>query len=373
MNLTIFFSVADKLASKTPPVNLDPLYNVQSVPNSFVYFETSEVEICIILNSFPSKQSHIETIPSFIFKSITDLISPILANLINISVTSGYFPTFMKTARVVPIYKSGFRNNKTNYRPISTLPFLSKVYERLMHNRLMDFCVIYNVLYDDQYAFRHSRSTTDAILKFNDICYASLNNENYLISVFLDFSRAFDTVVHIILCGKLEKCGVRGGINRWFRSYLTGRSQYVDVNGECSAPVAVTYSVPQGSILGPLCFLIYINDMYCCTNLNIIHFADDGTAFSVNPSLDAVVGNINNELFKLDNWLCANKLSLNVVKSSYAIYTNKPVNSFPPIKIRNVPLTHVNRVKFWELTWIVNSILLITFPQCVQKNLNPLQ
>ena len=185
----------------------------------------------------------------------------------------------------------------------------------------MNFFRKYKVLYEDQYGFRQNNSPTDAILKFTDLCYSNFNNKEYLISVFLDFSRAFDTVVHSILCDKLEKCGIRGFMSSWFRSYLEGRTQYVVLNGKASPSANITCSVPhQGSILGPLCFLIYINDMNRCSRLNIVHFADDSTVFSSNMDLDALTVSVNSELDKIDHWLRANKLSLNVKKSSFTIY-----------------------------------------------------
>ena len=167
----------------------------------------------------------------------------------------------MKIGRIIPLHKSGVKTVKSNYRPISTLPFLSKVYERVIHTRLLKFLTKFGVLYPDQYGFLKNKSTTDAILKFSDCCYANFNDKNFLISVFLDFSRAFDTIDHDIMCRKLERCGVRGSMNEWFKSYFRGRSQYVEVAGTRSSLVNIRCSVPQGSILGPLCFLVYIKDM----------------------------------------------------------------------------------------------------------------
>ena len=139
--------------------------------------------------------------------------------------------------------------------------FWVKLYERLIQRKLLKFFNKYEVLYDDQYGFLRGRSTTDAILKFTDCCYNSLNSRNYVAAIYLDFTRAFDTIDHDVLCRKLEACGVRGTMNEWFRSYLGGRSQFVDVQGNTSSVTPITGSVPQGSILGPLCFLIYVNDM----------------------------------------------------------------------------------------------------------------
>jgi len=323
-----FSSVASDLASKIPVCDFDPISNVERVSNSFVFFETNRDEINKIIQSFPSKRSHLHSIPSFIYKHISSVISPIFSDLINLSVAAGVFPNFMKVARLVPIHKSGPRVDKENYRPISTLPFLSKVYERLIHARLMKYFLKYNLLYSDQYGFLKNKSTTDAILRFTDCCYSNFNRKEFLISVFLDFSRAFDTIDHVILCRKLEQYGVRGSMNSLFKSYLGGRLQYVDIGGSSSRSSEISCSVPQGSILGPLLFLIYINDMHRCTNLSIVHFADDSTVFVGDPCLRSLEQRVNRELNSIDRWLCANRLSLNVKKSSFTIYTNNPINKF---------------------------------------------
>jgi len=252
----------------------------------------------------------------------------------------------MKKSRTVPIHKTGAKLNKCNYRPISTLPFLSKVYERLINSRILKFLNKFNVLYENQFGFLKHRSTTDAILSFTDNCYNCLNNSEYMINICIDFSRAFDTVDHDILCQKLEYCGFRGTMNRWFRSYLEGRSQVVDINGSISRPSSIRCSVPQGSILGPLCFLIYINDMNRCADLNFIHFADDSTVFAAASSLPVLVDRVNAGLVGIDTWLCANRLSLNISKSFFSIFTNRPIDRLPQLTIRNQSLTHVKSMKF---------------------------
>ena len=189
-------------------------------------------------------------------------------------------------------------------------------------------------------------SITDTILKFTYSCYGCFNKSEYMINISMDFSRAFDTVDHDILCAKLERCGVRGTMNEWFKSYLGGRSQVVDINGVVSHPSDVICSVPQGSILGPLCFLVYINDMHRCANLDFVHFADDSTVFSVDSSLPALVDRVNAGLAKIDTWLCANHLSLNVAKSSFSIFTNRPIDILPTLTVRNQNLSFVKNMKF---------------------------
>ena len=275
--------------------------------------------------------------PSFVFKFFSADVSGVLADLINGSVISGVFPDCFKSARVIPLHKSGSKTDRKNYRPISTLPFCSKVYERCIHNRLVGYLDKYRVLFPDQYGFLRNRCTTDAVLKFTDCCAAALNKRQFLLATFLDFSKAFDTLDIDIMCCKLREYGFRGFMNTWFESYLRGRTQYVEVGQHKSSTVTLSCSVPQGSILGPLCFLLYVNDMHRCSSLNFVQFADDSTVYCSGPSLCDLSEYLNVELNKIDKWLCANKLSLNVVKSSYTIFSNKNCTNTPRIEIRGVP------------------------------------
>ena len=151
----------------------------------------------------------------------------------------------MKIARVVPIHKAGPKFEKENYRPISTLHFLSKVFERLVHGRLLKFFNKYDVLYTNQYGFLKNKSTTDAILKYSDFCYDNFNNGGYMTTVFLDFSKAFDTIDHQIMVDKLECYGIRGQMNLWFQSYLGDRSQFVEIGGLQSSRSCLLYTSPS--------------------------------------------------------------------------------------------------------------------------------
>ena len=342
-----FTSVSHKLASKIPPSNSDPTIHVSNPTNSFVYFPTNSNEVQKIIAGFKSKGSHLLTIPSFIYKRVSHLISPILSKLINESFSRGIFPNVLKLARVIPIFKSGKKNIIPNYRPISTIDFLAKVFEKVIFNRLSNFLDKYELINCQQFGFRRGRSTGDAILRFTDSIYDTFSENKFFISVLLDFSKAFDTVNHEILLRKLFLLGIRGPSLLWFKSYLSDRKQYVCINNSCSPTLSIDTGVPQGSILGPLLFILYINDMCkSSSELSFVHFADDTTVFRKGGDLNELFTVVNRELTYVDEWLRANKLSLNVNKTTYMIFSNKSKVTDRRIFIRNIDVSLVSTAKF---------------------------
>ena len=226
-------------------------------------------------------------------------------------------------AKVVPIYKGDCKNLISNYRPVSVLPvFFSKILERLLYNRLLAFLNKHNLLYKYQFGFREKLSTDTALIILIDKITSALNDGDTVLGVFLDFSKAFDCVNHSILLQKLEHLGIRGVALEWFRSYLNKREQYVCYNGTVSSKTEVTCGVPQGSILGPLLFLIYINYIAnVSTVLFLIIFADDTNAFISGKNTAELIRQMNEELEKLVIWLEVNKLKLNIKKTHFIIFS----------------------------------------------------
>ena len=196
------------------------------------------------------------TYPSKVVKILEPILSPLLAVIVNKSIDTSYFPNYLKTARVIPIYKSGDKSEVTNYRPISILPLFSKILERLVYNQLYYFLEKFDILHQNQYGFRSKRSTSQAALDYLQDIYNSVDKGEPVVSIFLDFSKAFDCIDHKILLAKLYRYGVRGSTHEWFASYLKNRKQFVCVNDQSSETKINYYGVPQGSILGPLLFLI---------------------------------------------------------------------------------------------------------------------
>ena len=306
----------------------------------------TNVEVERLVKSLVNKTNGINSIPTFMYKKIINIISPVIATLFNKSIEEGIFPSCLKVARVIPIFKEGDRADVNNYRPISLLPFLSKVFEKLMYSRLNIFLTNNNILKNNQFGFRKNICTEDALLEFLNDAYNSLNSKKIFTVVYLDFSKAFDTVSHSILLSKLERVGVRGVVNNWFRSFLTSRRQYVHTNGCDSDTERINCGVAQGSILGPLLFILYINDFAkVCNRLKCIHYADDTTLYFAHDNIENITSVFNDEMIAIDRWLIANRLSINFKKMSYMTISNASYVLDIPLYLRNVRLKICNHTK----------------------------
>ena len=324
-------------------------YLTGSFDNPFSFRPVTTTDIEKVILSLKNKSSDTKTVPAKILKHLHVIIAPVLKSIINKSFESALFPDNLKIAKVVPIFKDGQKTNCSNYRPISILPVISKIFEKCAHKQLYDFFQLHNILVREQYGFRSGKSTTNAIVNFLNYLYQHLDKRYHIFSIFLDFSKAFDCVNHTILISKLRHYGVRGLALEWIISYLTNRQQYVVVGDAASSMVPIKTGVPQGSILGPLLFLIYINDLAKVTNFfKFILYADDSTlSCKFTPdALPNIHNEINNKLEIVSNWLTANKLSVNISKTKYILFSYKNKIEIPTIKIGQGTINSIDHIKF---------------------------
>ena len=236
-----------------------------------------------------------------------------LAEIFNQSILTGIYPAKFKLAKVVPVFKDDDDTLPENYRPISLLYIYNRIFEKLIHARLTKFINKNNIIYNLQYGFRSKHSTQHAILDIVNNIHNSMDNGKYTCGIFIDLKKAFDTVNHSILVAKLENYGIRGLINTWFKSYLTDHQQSIEIDNHISKEEKTLCGVPQGSVLGPLLFLLYINNIYkCSSEFTFYLFADDTSIIYANNNLRTLESTVNSELAKVSEWLKANKLTLNI-------------------------------------------------------------
>ena len=300
-----FSSVGSNLAKDIPLSSYSHLSFLSgSYANSIFISMATEQEVLDICDNFrPGTAAGFDNINMNLVKESISLIIKPLTHIFNLSLSSGIVPHQMKIARVIPLFKSGDKSTFTNYRPISILPAFSKILERIVYNRILSYLNERNILSDSQFGFRKNHSTEYALSILYDRLSNAIDNNEYTAGIFLDLSKAFDTVNHQILLEKLNHYGIRGVAHSWISSYLSNRKQFVQYDSVCSAHSVISCGVPQGSILGPLLFLIYINDLCNVSKvLDFILFADDTNIFFSHRNEDYLQNTLNVELDNVTNW-----------------------------------------------------------------------
>ena len=357
----------DKRIPSAKPHYNEYMKNIK-VSNSFFLKPANSTEIKeIILSLDINKSLGPNSVPVFILKVCDNLFAHYLSAIINISFVTGIFPDLCKVAKVIPVFKKDDPLNCLNYHPISLLPVFSKIFEKVIYKRMYEYLEKNKLIYNCQFGFKANHSTNHALISMTEKLKTLLDSKHIVAGVYIDLEKAFDTINHEILCDKLNYCGLRGKINQLIKSFLSNREQFVYINGYESPKEKVTCGVPQGSTLGPLLFLLYINDLrFTLKHSEASHFADDTAIICQSRNKNKLEINLNNDLSCLSEWLNANRLSLNVDKTKLLIFRSKKSNINPSdikIKLANTRLKVSSHVKYFgdfldeHLSWTCHNNL----------------
>jgi hypothetical protein len=320
--------------------------------------EATEADVTKILNSLNiDKSSGPDDIGNRVLKSCSSALAYPISFLINKSLKSGCFPSQWKLSNVVPVYKKGDKQIKNNYRPVSLLSNTSKVFEKIVYNSLYDYCLKNGLLSTRNSGFKKNDGTVNQLLYLIDKIYKGLDDEKEIAVIFLDITNAFGRCWHKGLMYKLKKIGIRGNLLDWFVSYLSNRKQKVVIGGRCSQILELLAGVPQGSILGPLLFLIFLDDIEEAIESEINLFADDTILMKTYTSSRDAENTLNSDLLKIENWASKWLVEFNPVKTFFINFSLKQKKSILNLKFKNEKIVQVSEHKHLgvyftsDMTW----------------------
>ena len=348
---TFFIEIGESLAEKLPDSSKSYRDYLVQAQSSFQLRLVTPIEVLGLLkNLSANKATGLDKIPCRLVKMAAPFINDSLSSMFNASIISSIFPSDWKLAKIIPIHKGNEKDELNNYRPISILSSISKVLERLIYNQVYDYLSSNNLLSECQSGFRRFHSTTTSLLEASTEWFTNMDQGKLNSVVFLDLSKAFDTVNHSILLEKLTCYGFHTDTIKWFSSYLFERKQQCLVNGQLSSPKIIKCGVPQGSILGPLLFLMYINDLPNCLKYSKPRmFADDTYITTTGNSLTQVINFVNSDLSYISEWLLANKLSLNITKTEHMFIGSddmlNKISDAVAVHFGNNPIKRVHKSK----------------------------
>ena len=325
---------------------------IPRVVKSLVFTETSNAEIQGIINKMPNKtSSRHNKLSNVLLKKLSHSLVYLLTIIFNQSIMTGTFPLLMKIAEVIPLYKGREEDMIVNYQPVSLLMTISKVLEKIIYKHLYQFLSKNGIFYESQYGFRMQHSCDHAILEMVVQLLQARNDGEHCTGIFLDLSKAFDTLDHALLMKKLERYRVRGITLNWFRSYLLDRSlvaKITDITNKVtySEHHNVTYGTAQGSCLGPLLFVIFCNDIHQLDLFGkLILFTNDTTLINTNKSKKYLEYQMHHGMSKLMDWFRANKLSLNLSKMVLIRFW-RGSESYAELKLEGLSIPEVEFTKF---------------------------
>ena len=372
---TFFNQIGSKLADKISVQERFEEFMPPKTDSTFNFSPITEEQLLKTCKDLQSKLSHgPDGISNKTLKHIFPSIKTPLTHLINLTLESGYFPERLKESTIIPIYKSEDRCDINNHRPISLCNSLSKLYEKIVHKQLYDFLEDKKILNDRQYGFRNKSSCEHAMLDLLNTIETNKANNKISNLIFLDLSKAFDTVSHEILLAKLEHYGITDNSLLWFKNYLDNRKHCSKYRDFYSEPLYSNIGVPQGSILGPLLFLVYINDISHTIDGTFL-YADDTTIVSSNENPDTLIHNANQKMRIASKWFQANKLTLNAKKTREMSITPDHSRIAQNIHLNDTPIekiSHTSKEKFFKfLGFIMDEKLTWEFHTAhVLKKLN---
>ena len=325
-----FCEVGKKLQEKMPDCGGEFLnYLPAQITETFFLSPVVKEELISAINKLnPRTSCGSDDIGAKVIQLCPMIFADNLAKIYNHSIEICDYPSELKIAKVIALFKKGEKSNPNNYRPISLLSCFNKLFEKLLCKRLVKVIERNQILFNYQYGFRKLHSTTLALIEFTDNIIRYLDEGNYCISVFIDLKKAFDTVDHEILLHKLERYGIRGHANMFIRSYLNNRHQYTTMSDSSSTLRKVHCGVPQGSVLGPLLFALYINDIQYAVGAECVRlFADDTALYMFNTDLTVLISNVKVKIQQMFQWCICNKLTINSDKTYFVLFhtVNKPV------------------------------------------------
>ena len=352
-----FATIGPKLACEIPSTSDEVSTYLNNFPVNFNKFSfrptTSSIVFTHLNRLSKTKSTGLDNISAQLIRECADIISGPLCDLFNKSLKCGIFPDDWKCARVIPLFKQGDSSDLNNYRPISVISVVAKVFERIVYDQLYNFLSTEGIISDKQSGFRSLHSTVSALLEATDSWAFNIDRGYVNAVVFLDLKKAFDTVDHEILLTKMNRYGIQGTSLDWFKSYLTNRAQRCSVNGCLSDFTTLKCGVPQGTILGPLLFLVYINDLPNCLSFSIPRmYADDTHITYAGSDLHLIQSSLSHDLEKLSKWLVCNRLTLNATKTELMVIGSRQrlstLSDTLELSIDNVPIEQVSSVKSLE-------------------------
>ena len=366
-----FVEKINLLRNGLPPPVIDPLQTLKALMQgrncSFSLSCVHPSEVDQVISSLSNSASFgMDMIDTYIVKLIKDDILPALTHIINLSITSKTFPTSWKKAKIIPLHKKDDTLNPKNYRPVAILPVFSKVLERVIFNQVVAYLQEYNLIHPNHHAYRPHHNTTTALLQMYDTWLESLEKTEMAGVCFLDMSAAFDIVDHSLLIQKLELYGLDRNMLEWVKSYLSGRTQCVSIDGSVSRLLDVKHGVPQGSILGPLLYTLFTNEfpevihgdcteiggeevnetwpkynMSCTACGNVGCYADDTTFSCTGGDLIELSDKLSNKFSTVSNFLISNRLKLNDEKTHLMVMTTSQARAMRQGTIKDSSLVTI--------------------------------